>query len=1491
MAIIKYSEFVEEDDTFDKIEKHFKSIRDLASDVAKSTKGSLNVVKPEDTEEIKRLAVEIETLKKTIRSLEKAEEESLKVKQKKKELSRSEIQQMEEERVALNKTKQEIRAVARMKLAEADSIEQMRAKLALVTIAWTKLSTAERENTDRGQRLVRSKKELTQEIKRLERETDDHRRNVGNYKEIVDELVIALRHEKTELQGNVSALKRQQSQIAKNTAEWNQYEKKIKEVEGRLDKVNSELGETPSQKPQGGGGLFSSLGGEVSGAVESRGSGSMGMLGGVVSKLGPIGIAIGAVVAGVTAVGKAVLDTEKRFTQLSGTIQKITGETGASLNTLVENTEAMIKTFDADENQLIRAQNVIMKEFGASAEEAGKLIEQGFLSGANAQDDMLESIIEYSTQVKASGGDAQLLLNVLNRSGRQGIFSDKGIDAVKEFGLRIREQTKATRESLEGAFGKSFSDTVLKGVSDGSLTTIQALEMISEKMNDTTIPTERLQTVIADTFGGAGEDAGLSFLQSLKDITSQTNELVDYTNPLVKAQSEQLELNKDLAREQNLLSKEFAGTSMQLENLGIKLKTGFFHQLRGAKESLNDLSEGFQGVWEGVSEGNLEAMSGGLKKILSQYPLLREMSGGFLELTEAEENAMSVMRVHSELTEVATSLMKDELTEMNNKLTALHSNNLSEEERLELIQDIKDEYPDYIQYIFDEEGGLIDLTKARKNMNRAIVESAVAKAKELMINQKIEKYVEQSMSLLDAQRKASEEGFGTAVLEGLTYGFYTSYRDEVKNIKDSNKELLADLNNLGGDMNGIIDEITNGLGDIDLSAGINNVINQINQAEANLSSLRKQLATYDEDNLSYAQKQIVTGIKNQIDAEEKRLFAMEKKKREILELGDDGDEGGNGTGKTSKRYIPTGKTKEAKELDLLEQIRIKRNELNEESLEKSLEEINIRMDRETKSFEKLRKEQDEYFRKKMISEKEYNRRVDEINQITSLTESLRAKEIHDLRVKYIDEEYQKKVQKIKDANDLELLLYKRQLLERGDLEIEIAKQIESMRLQLLERELSARKKEQEDRLNEIKSLESNTSRTEEDDKRLAVLKEAKDLTKEIVALEIEIVETKNKQNNQMIRQVANLEALQNDERLILLEKSIKDQNKLIDKQRQEEGRVSNQELENLKQLYQGRYDLKRQMLEKEYDLELSMLQEGSIEYQIKEQEKKNALLKMEHEFADELEKINADIAKNTADQWKQIADMLQTLITQLLDKMEESFQKAQEKAEERVEKQQEAQDIQRERAEKGLSNTLAFETKELAKREAELIAQEKRLERIQKIKALYTAYTSNASNPNEKNPLAKTLRDFAMLEAITASFAEGGYTGDGRRFDVAGAVHKGEYVIDKPTTQALGLKNLSMSEMKNRLIMATMMKNDGAGILNQNVFGKQLNIVSDSTKDKTAELLLREIKLLREDMRGIPDRDLDLVEVSGKFIELMKTTKKGNYVQRERLRINRFKNG
>jgi hypothetical protein len=228
---------------------------------------------------------------------------------------------------------------------------------------------------------------------------------------------------------------------------------------------------------------------------------------------------------------------------------------------------------------------------------------------------------EYAPQFKDAGFAAQDFIGHISQSATQGIFSDKGADVVKEFGLRIREQTKATSEAMQAAFGSDFTKKLFAGINDGSLTVEQALQKVSQQMADTQIPASQLQTVIADVFGGPGEDAGIDYLKSLKNVGKGVDELVDKTNVYTQRQERLLASQTELAEAQNELTKSFEGGGTILDTLTNQGLTLLYSLLVSLGATFKELAEPISAIWQSltqlaeqmgwVSEGTLSAKSAG----------------------------------------------------------------------------------------------------------------------------------------------------------------------------------------------------------------------------------------------------------------------------------------------------------------------------------------------------------------------------------------------------------------------------------------------------------------------------------------------------------------------------------------------------------------------------------------------------------------------------------------------------------------------------------------------------------------------------------------------------------------------------------------------------------------------------------------------------------------------------------------------------------------
>jgi phage-related minor tail protein len=232
----------------------------------------------------------------------------------------------------------------------------------------------------------------------------------------------------------------------------------------------------------------------------------------------------------------------QKFAQTTREINDITrkvitnfGGTNKEAKALASNINALATTFEQDYNEVLIAANTVSKELGISGQEATKLIEEGFLKGSNNSGEFLDILKEYPAQFASVGIDADTAFAIINQQVREGIYSDKGVDAIKEAGLRLRENTKAVQEAL-APLDESIRLQIEQEIAAGN--SFKAIQLVSEALKDTSLSAEETQRLIADVFGGPGEDAGLRYLQTLADIETNLGNVA-----IQASESEQANLN------------------------------------------------------------------------------------------------------------------------------------------------------------------------------------------------------------------------------------------------------------------------------------------------------------------------------------------------------------------------------------------------------------------------------------------------------------------------------------------------------------------------------------------------------------------------------------------------------------------------------------------------------------------------------------------------------------------------------------------------------------------------------------------------------------------------------------------------------------------------------------------------------------------------------------------------------------------------------------
>ena len=193
----------------------------------------------------------------------------------------------------------------------------------------------------------------------------------------------------------------------------------------------------------------------------------------------------------------------------------------ASLSKVTKRAIALEDVFGFGTAESLRAANSLMDKFGITSEQAFNLIVQGAQNGLNQNDDLLDTINEYSAQFSTAGYSADDMFNMLANGAENGTWSvDKLGDAVKEFNIRASDGTisDAIAENAK-AFGltKKEAEALGSEIESGS---VEAYDKLLDKLKEVDDDAQRYQLGV-EMFGTMWEDLGEETVLSLMDTQGE----------------------------------------------------------------------------------------------------------------------------------------------------------------------------------------------------------------------------------------------------------------------------------------------------------------------------------------------------------------------------------------------------------------------------------------------------------------------------------------------------------------------------------------------------------------------------------------------------------------------------------------------------------------------------------------------------------------------------------------------------------------------------------------------------------------------------------------------------------------------------------------------------------------------------------------------------------------------------------------------------------
>lgn len=451
----------------------------------------------------------------------------------------------------------EIQNNIRQQQQQEGSLKQLRAELSNATKAYDEMSRSEREGA-KGKELQEHIKAITKELKGAEEETDRFYRNVGNYRNSIVEAITG----------------------------------------------NNQFASSLANLMQEGGGTLGGMFQTAITSVKSFGAALMGLMANP-AFLGIAGI------AGVGVAFKWFYDYNQGIAEATRLTHEFTGLTGDELVSVRNEIQAIADTMGKDYKDTLSTVDALMANYGLTAQQSMKVVEDGFASGADLSGDMLSKIQQYAPTFHDAGISADQMVAILQQT-RSGIFSDKGLDIITMASKRIREMSTGTRSALEG-IGIDVNK-VQDDLASGARSTFDVVQEISTKMKNFGADSQQVGSVLKDVFGRQGADAGIKLIEQLDTMSTSLEEVKKQTGEWGKEQEENIKVTAELNGAWSAL---FDMTDNGWESM--------VHDVEHfAKESLVSVLKGIIGLvnWFIRLYNNAVIVRAGVQSMVAQFKIL-----------------------------------------------------------------------------------------------------------------------------------------------------------------------------------------------------------------------------------------------------------------------------------------------------------------------------------------------------------------------------------------------------------------------------------------------------------------------------------------------------------------------------------------------------------------------------------------------------------------------------------------------------------------------------------------------------------------------------------------------------------------------------------------------------------------------------------------------------------------------------------------------------
>ena len=359
-----------------------------------------------------------------------------------------------------------------------------------------------------------------------------------------------------EVEGSVGNINKQlrklRGEMKNLTIGTEEYEKKaaeIRKLNGILDEHRKHL-KGVGEEAQNTGGMLGNMLQSVTAKFTGIGKDWLGQFDGILGGMkgswlkfaGWLGAAVVALKGALDA-GRWWYNYNTEIEEAQRLTKEFTGLVGKDLTHVQSQISSIAKSMGKDFKEVLGTVDMLMKQFGVSADEAINAIKDGIQAGGDLNGTLLQQLNQFAPAAKDAGNSMQDLVAMIVQT-RSGIFNEAGMAMIQQAENKLRTMSAATAKSLD-AIGIS-SKQLEEDLVSGQTTMFEAVQMVSNKLMELPQNSAAVGQAMKDVFGKTASNEGMAMIAAIGDMTTNMDELKGVTGEYGEIQRQQIEAEAEL---------------------------------------------------------------------------------------------------------------------------------------------------------------------------------------------------------------------------------------------------------------------------------------------------------------------------------------------------------------------------------------------------------------------------------------------------------------------------------------------------------------------------------------------------------------------------------------------------------------------------------------------------------------------------------------------------------------------------------------------------------------------------------------------------------------------------------------------------------------------------------------------------------------------------------------------------------------------------------